>query len=317
MTDEIAALPFTPPLVRFALLCTLLFSLVLLLPDRLLVPLNLATASLVAELLRFFGAAPVLQGAHLSLPACKAVIVTECTGLYPTLLFCSFVAAYPASLKAKAAGMLLGAAALNAVNVARISGVLALGSRWPVLFDLAHVYLAQIMMVLLVCLACVLWLDRERSGEEPACFALRTALLVTLLFLPWLALNRLYVASLDSLVQAAHALLWPDFILNTPRPFAIYNHTFAVPLFVALVAATSGLNWRRKLKTLAAGVLAIAAWHASFRATHVLLTAHGMAAMLNMHQVVYLLGQYLLPVLLWLLASSGHTRTSASSGLRS
>lgn len=320
MTDEIAAaksLPFTPPLIRFGLLCTLLFSLGLLLPDRLLVPLNLATASLAAELLRFFGAAPVLQGAHLFLPACKVVIVTECTGLYPTLLFCSFVAAYPASLRTKASGMALGAAVLNAANIARIAAVLALGSRWPGIFEIAHVYLAQIMMVLLVFLACLLWLNRESSGDDPASFALRTALLVSLLFLPWLALNRLYVALLDRLVQAGHALLWPGFLLNTPRPFAIYNHTFAVPFFVALVAATSGLDWRRRLIILSAGVLAIAAWHSSFRATHVLWTAHGMDAMLNVHQVVYLLGQYLLPVLLWLLASSGHSSTSVRSGVRS
>ena len=168
----------TRTILGFGLLCTVLIVLSAWLPERVHQPLNAATAALTAMLLDFCGAAPVLQGAHLSLGGCQVVIVPECTGLYPTLLFCSFVAACPASLRTKASGMALGAAALNAANIARIAAVIALGSRWPALFEIAHVYLAQIMMVLLVFLACLLWLNRERSGGHPASFALRAALLV-------------------------------------------------------------------------------------------------------------------------------------------
>jgi hypothetical protein len=83
------------------------------------------------------------------------------------------------------------------------------------------------------------------------------------------------------------------------RPFPIYNHTFAVPLYIALiVAGRTAWTGRRLLATLA-GIGLIAAWHGLFRITHVTWTAFDLPEIISLHQMVYLLGQFMLPVLLW------------------
>jgi len=300
--------------VKFGLICAALFAVSIWLPEGCYEPLNRCTARLTGMVLAFFGAAPAVHGAHVSLPGCRVVIVTECTGLYMTLLFISFVAAHPATWKAKACGVVLGALFLNAVNIARIACVSAIGSWSPHLFEPVHVYLAQIMMVLLVCALCSIWRSLLSTAADPLPFVFRTLLLVSILFLPWLAVNRLYVASLDRLVQAGHALLYHGYRLDTPRPFAIYNHTFAVPFFVSLVMASRGIARRRQLAGCAAGVAAIAGCHLLFRVTHVLWTAHHMEGIVALHQAVYLLGQYLLPLFLWLFIAYRPAQVSGAAG---
>lgn len=102
------------------------------------------------------------------------------------------------------------------------------------------------------------------------------------------------------MVAALFAFLYPGSQLLTPRPLAIYNHTFAVPLFLSLAIAGRSAWTVNCFAATVGGVYIIAGWHVLFRISHVVWTALDMPEILPLHQGIYLLGQFLLPFLLWL-----------------
>jgi exosortase H (IPTLxxWG-CTERM-specific) len=266
------------------------------------------TADQVTALLTLSGFAPRQQGELITLSGFTVRIVTECTPLYACLMYCSFVLAQPAHWLRTLAGLVAGVAIIASVNLLRIATVTAAGTVVSTfVFDALHVYLGQVVMLILVISTALLWLRWSTSGPSPLPFQLRAALLATLFFIPWVIVNRAYVALLDKLVAGLFMLLAPGSQLLTPRPLAIYNHTFAVPLFLALVLA-GRCRWTvNRFAAAVAGVYGIAAWHTLFRVTHVVWTARGVTAIVPFHQGIYLLGQFVLPFLLWLWLDSGFT----------
>lgn len=290
----------SPAWLRFALFCTL-FLLTALWLEPLVEPLCRVTAAQVGALLTLAGFVPLVQGDLITLSGFTVRIVTECTPLYACLLYGAFVLAQPASWRRTLAGLLMGAMVIATANLLRIAVVTAAG---PVVtsiaFDALHVYLGQVAMLMLVVAAALVWQRWSVGGPSPFPFLLRAGYIATAFFIPWVAANRSYVALLDSLVAAIFSLLYPGYQLLTPRPFAIYNHTFAVPLFLALVlAGHSTWTWRRLTATLF-GLCLIAGWHTLFRISHVVWTALDVSQIMPLHQGIYLLGQFLLPFLLWL-----------------
>jgi exosortase/archaeosortase family protein len=291
----------SPPWLRFALLCTLfLLAAVWLEPH--LSTLCRATAAQVSLLLGLVGYMPLVQGDLVQLPGFSVRIVTECTPLYSSLLYAAFVLAQPATWKRTLAGLCAGILVISAANLLRIAFVTAAGTVLaPILFDILHVYLGQVAMLVLVVSACLLWLRWSADGPAPLPFMLRAGLIATILFVPWLMINRDYVAMLDSAVALLFAWLYPGYHLLTPRPLPIYNHTFAVPLLFSLVVAGwKPWTWRR-FGALIGGICLIATWHTLFRISHVVWTALNVPEIEPLHQAIYLLGQFLLPFLLWFL----------------
>ncbi|MFZ4856665.1 MAG: hypothetical protein ACOYL3_09735 [Desulfuromonadaceae bacterium] len=289
----------TPPWLRFALLCTLfLLAAVWLEPH--LVPLCRATATQVGMLLGLVGYAPLVQGELVNLPGFSVRIVSECTPLYVCLLYAAFVLAQPSTLVRTLAGLFTGILVISVANLLRIAFVTAAGTVLaPILFDILHVYFGQVAMLLLVVTACLLWLRWSADGQTPLPFMLRAGLIATALFVPWLMINRDYVAYLDTLVALLFSWLYPGYQLLTPRPLPIYNHTFAVPLLLSLVVAGwKSWAWRR-CGALIGGICLIAGWHTLFRISHVIWTALNVPEIEPLHQAIYLLGQFLLPFLLW------------------
>jgi len=305
--NDISALPLpiqqadgTPAWLRFTLICTL-FMLAALWLEPFLDPLSRATAAQVGTLLGLAGLVPHVQGDLITIPGFSVRIVPECTPLYACLLYCAFVLAQPASIGRTMSGLVLGTMFLSTANLVRISLITAIG---PVvsglMFDILHVYFGQVVMLTLVVSSALLWMRWSTGGHSPFPFLLRSGFIASALFIPWLLINRSYVELLDNLVAMIFSLLYPGYQLLTPRPFPIYNHTFAVPLFLALVMAGRGeWTWRR-LSFTAGGVCIIACWHALFRITHVVWTALDVPEVMPLHQGIYLLGQFLLPFLLWL-----------------
>jgi hypothetical protein len=77
---------------------------------------NVLNAVLSAALLRVFGVdtdrfATVLQFKHSGME-----IISECSGIYVAILFASGVLAFPTTWRARLAGVLLGVAAIFAIN---------------------------------------------------------------------------------------------------------------------------------------------------------------------------------------------------------
>src|ERR1039457_6487866 len=227
--ESISTANGTPPWLRFALLCTL-FMLAALWLEPYTALFCRTTATQVGLLLHLAGFAPIVNVDLITLSGFTVRIVTECTPLYACLLYGAFVLALPASLGRTLSGLGLGVMVLSAANVLRISLITAVG---PVVssrvFDILHVYCGQVAMLILVVAAAQMWLRWSSGGPSPFPFLLWSAFFATALFIPWVVINRAYVAILDKIVASIFVLFYPGYQLLTPRPFAIYNHTFAVP----------------------------------------------------------------------------------------
>lgn len=132
-----------------------------------LTPLCRATAAQVGALLSLAGFAPLVQGAQIALIGFAVRIVTECTPLYACLLYGAFVLAQPSSPGRTLVGLFMGVLAITAVNLLRISFVTAAGplvSRF--VFDVLHIYLGQVAMLMLVLAAAQFWLRWSAAGPH-------------------------------------------------------------------------------------------------------------------------------------------------------
>ena len=275
-------------------------------PNAVFLPLNRTTAYLSGSCLNLFGMDAKVDGTVISLNGFQVQIITECTALYCIVLFSAFLLAIPASFRARLAGLVIGAAYLVCANILRIVAVTAVGAVNPRLFQILHVYLGQVMMVVLVCTACLVWLrwtTAVRGNDQPLGFLIRFVGVASILFILWLPIHREYVALLDRLVMYLFSLAGFPLVI-TLRP-EIYHHTLSLIVFVSLVCASRGIAFRRKAYGLAAGLLLLASVHVIFRVNQVLVFDWRMAWLLPPHLIIHVVNQYLLPVLLWLVVIRG------------
>ncbi len=258
---------------------------------------------MAAYCLNLVGIHPVFYGRTLSQDGFAVSVVTECSTLYMGILFFSFVTAYPAALRQKLIGLPLGIAALHAGNILRIAAIFAIGVKSRGSFELVHVYLGQVLMVLFVLTVCLAWLS---AGSEPVArnrdlfaFVIRFFAFSSIPFILWLPLNKEYVKLADQVVTGLFLLF--HYRLRIPYQHTIYYQTFNVVTFTGLVFATRLLPLRRKLRMLAVGHAAIFGLHILFRICNVLLTAFHNEPAERIGVGITVCGQYILPVALWLL----------------
>jgi exosortase H (IPTLxxWG-CTERM-specific) len=295
-----------PPIKPFSFigLCSVSFVLIVWLPESVFVPFNHATAYLAGLCLTFFGEHPETAGAMISLGGFRVRIITECTPLYSLVLFGVLVCSVPVGLRTRLAGLLAVMPLLVAANTLRIALVTIVGAAHPALFEAVHVYLAQIVMLLLVIAASLVWIHWATGpgqGEGP--FLLRALALASIIFLPWLILNEAYVKALDLLITGVFALA--DYRLEIPYGNLVYFQTFNTVIYLALILAEKWLSIKARIAWASAGVLILAAGHVLFRIGNVLLTAFSWHPALPLTIFLNLFGEYLLPVILWVAAVKG------------
>ncbi|MFZ2223233.1 MAG: exosortase H [Candidatus Deferrimicrobium sp.] len=291
---------------RFGLSCLALFALFAALPASAFGPLNRHTAAMAARLLAHSRFEPVLSGTILSRGGFAVEVIHECTVVPMAILFLSFVVAAPGTARRKAVGLLAGVAALHAANVARIALVFVLGGISRPLFESAHVYLGQTVMVLAVVTACAAWLQLtspDASSGGAAVFAARFTAGSAVPFLLLMAFDREYVRLTDTVVRGLFAL-W-DVHLRIPYQHAIYYQTFNLVTLIGLFVADRKRWDARKARLFAAGLAAMGGLHLAFRVCDVLIgnvliaSFHGETAF-RVSTGISLIGQYLVPVIFWM-----------------
>ena len=107
----------------------------------------------------------VLTGTQVFAAGASLEIISECTPLVPILLLAGAVAAYPAGLRPKLAGISAGIVALWVYNVARLIVLIVVLVRWPAWFDFIHVYLWQTVTVLVAAGLFVAWVRWVAPGR--------------------------------------------------------------------------------------------------------------------------------------------------------
>ncbi|MBI4517471.1 MAG: hypothetical protein HY699_16835 [Deltaproteobacteria bacterium] len=124
-------------------------------------PLQAAIAAGAALGARALGTRVQAVGEVIAIGAeAELVINHECTGVFFLVIWAAFVLAYPASARQRLLGVAAGVAIIEAVNVARLATLAAIGARWPALFTYFHEYLWQGAFVLLIALLAVAWRER-------------------------------------------------------------------------------------------------------------------------------------------------------------
>jgi exosortase H (IPTLxxWG-CTERM-specific) len=116
--------------------------------DNVIVPFTEGVATVSGALLRTMGEDVAVTGTVIRSPRFAVNINNGCNGVEAMLILLASIVAFPASLKARAAGLLLGAVAVQLLNAIRIITLYLLGAYQPRLFDLFHTAVWQIVIIL-------------------------------------------------------------------------------------------------------------------------------------------------------------------------
>jgi exosortase/archaeosortase family protein len=262
-------------------------------------PLQRATASLACELLVTAGYDAVVHGNSITVGTFPVVIIAECTSLYPLLLFISFVLAHPSSWRRKVTGIIVAAVILTGANLARIAVVTVIGATRPKMFEILHVYLGQVVMLLLVVGCCLLWLHWGVNLPKTFEFLFTAFCWSTILYTPWVIIHHAYLSAVDYMAKLVFLIVKPDADLQFHDPMGINNYTFAIPFLVALIISTGSVDIRTKIKYGFIGLIILFAGHTLMRMTTVMWLAFGVPEIGPMFLMVYLICQFLVPVLIW------------------
>ena len=116
--------------------------------DNVIVPFTEAIARSSGALLQLMGEKVTVSGTVISSPRFGVNINNGCNGVEAMLILLASIAAFPASMKARAAGLFLGAIVVQILNAIRIITLYLLGAYHPRLFDLFHTAVWQIVIIL-------------------------------------------------------------------------------------------------------------------------------------------------------------------------
>ena len=139
--------------------------------DAVIVPFTAGVARASAAVLNVLGEKVVVVGTEIRSAKFGVNIENGCNGVETALLFGSAVLAFPARWKRRLLGLLLGFAAIQAINLVRVVSLFWIGVHRPALFSSSHTVLWQSIVVLCGVLLFLLWASREQ--RRPAAVSAR------------------------------------------------------------------------------------------------------------------------------------------------
>ena len=96
----------------------------------------------------------------------KLIVITECTGIYTKMIYFSIIGAYPATIKEKLIGLLIGIPAIHILNLARMVVVSLVLFHKRELFGFFHGYFWQIIFVIFMLLLVIFWMAKIVKPRE-------------------------------------------------------------------------------------------------------------------------------------------------------
>ena len=90
----------------------------------------------------------------------KLVVITECTGIYTKMIYFSIIGAYPARIREKLIGLLIGIPAIHFLNLVRMVVVSLVLFHKRELFGFFHGYFWQVIFVIFMLLLVILWMAK-------------------------------------------------------------------------------------------------------------------------------------------------------------
>jgi exosortase H (IPTLxxWG-CTERM-specific) len=287
----------------FAILCVALYAVILVLPPSVTKPLNEHTARMLGLILTELGIPVTTANDTVSGGGLAFRIIPECTPLFTAALFLSFMAFYPATVREKASGILMGIPALYLGNLGRLAATFMISRYDRRLFEAAHVYLGQVFTIFLVILVSIAWLKRLDRNEpeqgiplKAAGFLFRFTLISGCLFLVWIKVHYWYIWILDRFMLFGFSLF--GYRVELARHTAFYYETFSLVVFTSLVLSARSLPSTVRIRVLAGGLGLIFFSHIFHRIDNALIACFTMTDLLTVDLTLLAAVQYLLPVLL-------------------
>jgi exosortase/archaeosortase family protein len=222
---------------------------------------NSVWAGIVGAILSVTDGSVRVAGELVSYNGFRVVVIPECTGLIAMLLFTAFILAFPASARGRLQGLMYGLPILFAFNAFRLSLLLVIGENWPSAFEYVHIYIAQMLFILVVFIICLTWLRRHSDtgrGVQPGYFPLKAVGVASLFFMVWMFTNEWYVAGTEIAARILAGRLEGYDGAYRYGPF-FDPKTFNVVTFATLVVLTSSVPWKKRGRFLLMGIAVLAA----------------------------------------------------------
>lgn len=134
--------------------------------DAFVVPYTAFIARVSGSVLRLFGESATVTGCVVSSPRFAVTIFNGCNGLITSLIFVSGVLAFPARWPAKAIGVVGGLAAIQLLNLVRIVSLFYIGIFFPALFNDAHIFIWQSVVILAGVGLWIAWAHRFAGPDQ-------------------------------------------------------------------------------------------------------------------------------------------------------
>jgi exosortase H (IPTLxxWG-CTERM-specific) len=137
------------------------------------VPWTSALAAISAGLVTLFDPDVVASGKVIRSTANGFAVAIEagCNGVEATIVLCAAILAFPAPWRYKALGLVIGIAAVQLLNVVRVISLFYIGQWNRDVFEWAHLYVWQALIMLDVLIVWLVWVRRipraERDGLPP------------------------------------------------------------------------------------------------------------------------------------------------------
>lgn len=125
-----------------------------------------------SAILNLFGEGSHVSNTMVSSPRFSVDIQHGCDAIEPSALFVAAVLAFPAPLRSKLPGVLIGTLALSLINFIRIVSLFYAGIYWPSAFQTIHVDVWQPVFILLSLTFWVMWAwwaTRDRAKRPNVC----------------------------------------------------------------------------------------------------------------------------------------------------
>jgi exosortase H (IPTLxxWG-CTERM-specific) len=160
--------PDTRFIILFLAILGTTFTIIALRPvnDTVVIPYTAFIARVSGVALRLFGESATVTGCLVASPRFAVTIYNGCNGLITSLIFIAGVLAFPARPAAKLIGVAGGLLAIQIINMVRIVSLFYIGIYLPGLFNDAHVFVWQSLVILGGVALWLVWANRIALREK-------------------------------------------------------------------------------------------------------------------------------------------------------
>ena len=123
-------------------------------------PLTTLIASQAAWILKVVGLKVYASGITISGEGFSVKILANCNAIFEIMLFLSAVIAFPALIKDKVVGVVVGTILIYLLNLLRVVLLFLIGVYSPQFFEGTHIYVAQSIFIVMVAIFWLFWAGR-------------------------------------------------------------------------------------------------------------------------------------------------------------